>query len=361
MPAKKICSVLIFFLAMPVISRDEKTYMTAYDKDNNITVFSIKPEGRLISEYKVKTEEHIKKAQSGFMNGSIITAFMTSAGKIVIFKQGAKNQENKLIDKHLIESSSITDFNFYTAHSGRSYLAVEKKYSADLYSLNNKGEPTFFTSMQKEGDEALSFCHDNSGFAYIVKSQDNIELYRIMTEGVSYINNSYKFPGKIHDFNITNGRITALTDNGIYTSDRKSYYPEAESVSEGSYRQMWSTPGYTAAVNKNNEYEVFMREEKTSLTVENGGIKGVKAETAGDYSVILNEDNEILVFSYDITKNAPRLIAETKRENIDNIFAFSGNGSNFTGLIFNSHIEILKITEDNGFIKTAEAERESCR
>ena len=358
MPAKKTLYSSYFFSSMPVISREEKSYMTAYDINNNIAVFNIEPEGKLTADTEIKTEVNIRKAQSSFINGSIITAVMTAENEIILFSQNPENRENKLTDKHLIESIGITDFNFYSAHSGRSYLAVEKINSADLYSLNEKGEPSFFTSVKKDADEYLSFCHDNSGFAYIVKSQNNIEIYRIMTEGVSYINNSFKFPDKIHDFDITDSIITALTDNGIFSSDRNSYFPEAELISDGSYRRMWSTPYYTAAITKKYDYELFLQGNKTALTVESGGIKGVKAESSGDYSVILNEDNEVLVFSFDITKNAPLLIAETKRENINNIFAFSDENSNYAGMIFDNHIEILEITEDNGFIKTAEAEIE---
>ena len=354
MPEKKELYNGYSFSSMSVVTLDDRSYIAACNKENNIALFDIKTEGKLLKKYEIDPGFTVSKTKATIVNNSIVTAALTAENRIILFNFNSGINENEITEKHMINGSgNITGFSFFTAHNGRSFLAAVKESSADLYSVDINGDPSFFTAIEKKDNEKLSFCNDNSGYAYIIKSDNRIKLYRVMTEGVSYVNNSFVFPGKVYDFNISGSFVTALTEEGIFKSDRNRYYPESVSLSQGDYRQIWSTPSYTAAINKNYNYEIFSYNSSSPLTADNNGIRGIKAKSVGDYSVILNEENKVLVFSFDITKNAPRLIAETDREDINDLFTFSDSGESYTGLILDSSLEILKITE-NGFVKGPE-------
>ena len=355
MPEKKEIYNGYRFSSFPVIMLDEQPFLTACGSDNNLALFNIRADGKLSKKHEVTSETAVLKIQSACVNNSIVTAALTEENGIILFNYESGTSDNTIAEKHLIKAGSISDFNFFEVHSGRSYLAVEKDKITDLYSVDKTGEPSFFTSIEKDNEENISFCNDNSGYAYFIKSDKSLELFRVMTEGISYVNNSFVFPGKVYDFNITDRFITALTENGIYSAERNSYFPESVSLSDGDYRQIWSTPSYTAAINKKYDYEIFPYGKDLKVTEESNGVRGIKAGAAEDYSVILNEDNEVLVFRFDITKNAPKLITAEKRNNIDNIFTFTDEGESYTGLISGSSLEVLKITE-NGFVKGPEIE-----
>ena len=341
------------FSDFSVTKHDGQNYITGFNPSGKVSVFKIKEEGRLLKYDEIDAGQGISKAQSVFSGNNLITAVL-SGKKIILFR---RNEDSAAEVAHVIDSPEINDFNFFTAHDRRSFLAVLKDKTTDLYFIDSAGIASFFTSERKGRDDSVNICSDKSGNAYLVKSEENLGLYRIMTEGISYINNCYTFPDVINDFKITDREIIALTDSGIYSSDRSKYYPEPVLLSEGVYRRLWANSLYTAAVNNDYDYEIFPSAGSKAVTADNDGIRGRKAETAGDYSVILNEDNEIIVFSFDITKNAPKVVSYVKRDNAENIFTFSDKSVDYVGVINRENVEIFKITGSSELEKISEIDQ----
>ena len=351
MPEKVRLHSGLSFKENPVILHNEELLLTAFDNSGKVSVFKIISDGKIINRYELETDLKIMKAQSSFVKDSLITAVLTDERKIFLFETDAENNSSV---KHLIDNINTVDFNFFTAHDGRSFIAVYKENNIDFYSVDISGEASLFTSVKKNNGETISVCHDSSGYAYMVKSGKDLKLYRMMTEGVSYINNSYKYPDKVHDFKIGEKYILALTDSGIYYSEKKKYFPEPVLLSKGSFKAVWKNKNYTTAIDNDYNYVIYTDYEKDPLKVDNEGIEGRKTSHAGDYSVILNQYGEVLIFSYDITKNAPNLHASISREKVRGIFAFSDAVSDYTGVVTSDKIELFRIDKETGVVPVSE-------
>ena len=363
MPAKAGLHTGLKFSENPVSVYNEELFMTAFDEEGKIFIYKIKQDGKFDIINEIKTGSAVLKAQSFFVKEEMITAVLNENKKILFYKPA--ESENSVV-RHLINNNKTEDFNFFTAHDGRAFLSVLRGNMVDFYSIDPSGEAEFFTSVKKNEDELITVCSDSSGYAYMVKSENGIKLYRMMTEGVSFINNSYKYPDKVHDFLISKKYITALTEGGIYYSERDKYYPEPVLLSEGEFRSIWTNPHYTAAVNSDYNFTVFPDYINNPLIIKQEDIKGRKALSAGDYSVILNKNSEVLIFSYDITKNAPHLHASVSRDRIRDIFTFSDGQEDYSGIVTDSSVEIFRIIKEEGVkkvseIKTEKAEKVKCR
>ena len=363
MPAKAGLHTGLKFSENPVSVYNEELFMTAFDEEGKIFIYKIKQDGKFDIINEIKTGSAVLKAQSFFVKEEMITAVLNENKKILFYKPAEK--ENTIV-RHLIDNNKTADFNFFTSYDGRAFLSVLRENMVDFYSIDPSGEAVFFTSLKKNADDLISVCSDSSGYAYLVKSENGIKLYRMMTEGVSFINNSYNYPDKVHDFLISKKYITALTEDGIYYSERDKYYPEPVLLSEGKFRSIWANPHYAAAVNSDYNFTVFPDYINKPLIIDREDIKGKKALSAGDYSVILNGNSEILIFSYDITKNAPHLHASLSGDRIRDIFTFSDGKMDYSGIVTEGSVEIFGIINEGGVIKVSEikteqAEKVKCR
>ena len=354
MPAKEDLYTGYSFTGVPVAGDENELLMTSFSDDGKVIIFRIDSEGKLSRKHERTTEYDIAEAQSSFVNDRLVSAAMTGDGRIILFNPFSDDSEI-----HMLQGKGKTlGLNIFTAHSGRSYLAVDRVSATDLYYLYEDAEPVYFTSVEKNEGGYISVCSDNNGYLYLVKSQDGLELYRIMTEGVSYISNRYIFPGRIEEFELSGDKLIALTENGIYYSDRNDYLPAPVALSEGIYRQIWSSPSYTAAIDENYNYKILPYESGRAVKADNNGYRGRKAVSAGDYSVILNDSSELLFFSFDITGNAPRLIASMEINGIKDILSFSDSSINYICLVMDNSVEIFRITEKDGFEKISEIKEE---
>ncbi len=324
-----------------VAALGENIFLSAIDETGKAALFRVKNDGSLERNNLPVLGDELFRTYLCSAGEILFYASLSSRGKLSLY---ALNRNMDIISEDTVPVGEFEGLEFFKTSYDRVFFSVLKGNSVVFYNIDKNGKAGYFSSYDKKKDENISFCNDKNGYSYFLKSAANGSVFRVMTEGISYINNRFIYPDRVYDFYIGDKYVFAATESGIYYSDKNKFESKAVRLASGHYKEVWHNSSYTGAVDETDKYYIFSDIAKEPAVYPAGPLAGGKTVISETYAAVLVKNKGITIYK-DIDK-VPYLYASVDDEKIIDFAMFKRENEEYIVTVRKKEGDIYKITAD---------------